>query len=579
MYWIAGVILILALGAGVILYLKLRPDEKKIIQLEKEGRLEEAVKEYLKLFEKKQITNNGLWRLIKLYIKMGKKDEAIDKLKYVLVNKRLPDRVKLTDAKNKLAFLLYDEMRDEEALSILLEIFNEGKYIPDILLKIGKIAYSQRDYSNARKFLNRYTNIVKKDDEALVLNAMSFIHLNEFKKSISIFKTLLKNEEKKHLYYFYLGMCYLWLHYFDQSYENFELAIQNGIKSNNLINSLRGEFIYNLYNLEPFRAKKNLEKAVEFILSNSTELEDDLRNLSIIDRVIMNLFYDTYDSENKPYDSIELNHMLDSAKVEDPEFFSDLRKELDKIITKEKEIEEKTKKKPQKSRTVKTYKEREKEKEIEEKKKTFKGISKIKEFYGIDKTKILIRWIDIGFPKYFLTNEYVLNRAEKFDTEKIFNINTRDFDFDEDDENDLMETPHIDNLMNVNKEITMKIARKVLEKLGLDIQDEVYVDEKANMDLADGIDFVTEKTNEITDETKKIFVAFRRWKSDNIGDFAVKSIYDTIKLINFDMGLFIAPAKLSREAKNFLKKHKSLRFIGRNQLEKILESVNSVNIT
>lgn len=578
MYWIAGLILIIALGTGLIIYVKLKPNEKKIIQLEKEGKFKEAISEYVKLFEKQQITNYGLWRLIKLYVKIDKKNEAIDKLKHVLANKRLPDSVKTIDAKNKLAFLLYDEIRDEEALTVLLEIFNEGKYIPDVLLKIGKIAYSQRDYGNARKFLNRYTNIVKKDDNALVLTAMAFIHLDEYKKSISIFKNLLKNEDKKHLYYFYLGICYLWIHYFDQSFENFDLSIEAGIKSNHLINALRGEFIYNLYDLELFRAKENLNKAVNMILSNSSDLVEDLRDLSIIDRIIMDLFYDAYDSENKPYDLFELNRMLESVKIEDDEFLSVLKDEIKKSVEKP-QNENKKDNKNKKKRTVKTYKEREKEKEIEEKKKNFKGITKIKEFYGVDRTKLLIKWIELGFPKHLITDEYNLSRAEKFDTESIFNVETRDFDFDEEEnESDLVETPHIDNLMIVNKDITMKIAKQVLEKLGMLIQDAIYVDEKANMNLADGIDFVTERTNEVTDETKKIFVAFRRWKSENIGDFAIKSIYDTIRLINFDMGLFIAPAKLSQEAKNFLKKHKSLSFIGKSQLEKILESINSLNI-
>ncbi len=545
MQWIL-IILLLVAGASIGLYfIKFRPNEKKIHKLEEEGSYEDAIVEYSRLFDKKRLSNNGLWRLINLYIKTGRRKKAIDKLKYSLKYKKLPEEVQPIDVKIKLATLLYNEKLDEEALRLLLEIYKEGDYVPEILLKIGTIAYSQKNYTNAKRFLLKYVDIVQKDEEALCMCAFALMNLNDIKQVISIFSNLTEIAPKKARYYFYAAICYLMINNFEKAKDFFNKAIEQGLPKDKLLNSFRGKLICNIVDKNFEEATENIDNIISLSLSSEID-SNELKQRVAVDKAILFLFIN--DADNKMFVANELANAVDNISLKDNDFKANLIKTL-----KEEDISQNNGKS-----------------QITE---NIRGFENLTLSYPEKKIKLLIRWIEIGFPKEDITFDFILTRADKFDIDSIFASFNSQSTGEEEKTKQTVTSPLVDRLMGVSKQTIVNTARKILDKMGLKIIDEIYVDEDSNMNLGDGVDFIAE---EKSIDRFKYFVAFRRWNSDNIGEFALRSIVDTIKIIKFDRGIFIAPGKLSKEAMAFLDKHQNIRFIGRTQLEKLLGSIEEL---
>ncbi|MFW5800294.1 MAG: restriction endonuclease [Spirochaetota bacterium] len=570
MYWIFT-ILIIAAAIGIFIYIRNRPNEKKIQVLEEEGSLEDAIYEYTKLFEKNKLSSIGLWRLINLYIKTGRRSKAISKLRYAMDTKKLPENIRILDAKIKLASLLYEEKKDKEALPLLLDIYNEGEYVPDILKKIGSIAYSQGDYENTKKFLNKYIDIVEKDEEAINMCASSHIKLGEIKQAVKLYNTLTNLDNTKARYYFFLALSYLFVYNFEKANENFSKSLEIGIYENRYITALRGQFIYELINKNFEKAINILEKIEPMSTSVETGGSPQTKERIIVDKALLYLCVD--DIENKPYMIRELSKNLKDVKLDD----SDFKKDLIKLLKKDNEIHipqynsetsnnsnfNNNKNQDDKSSEVNTE-------ESEE----IKGKDIVYQNYPKPIAEIILKWIVIGFSTKELSDDIELSRDEEFEIKDIFKEKINE---ETENNNDTIETPLIDKLMGLtSKQTVTNIARKVLDKLGLNAIDEIFVDEENNMNLGDGVDFIAE---EKSIDKEKYFVAFRRWNSDNIGDFAIKSVADTKKIIQFDKGIFIAPGKLSNEAMAFLDTNQNIRFIGKKHLEKLLDKIELNELT
>lgn len=543
MQWILT-ILILASAGGILLFLKFKPNEKRIIELEEEGKYEDAILEYEKLFENKQISNEGLWRLTNLLIETGRRKNAITKLKYMLSNNKSPENIREMDIKIQLATLLYEEKRDKEALPILIEIYKDGDYVPDILHKIGTIAYSQNDYENARKFLLKYVDIVEKDEEALYLTASALVNTDNMKQAINYLSNLAELESNKERYFYYLGVAYLRIHDFKNAKINFLKALELGAAAEKLVNSMRGLFICFLVEKNYEKAKKHFDSASSLSISASVDIEK-LKEKVYIDRALLYIFID--DIDNKPFMSKELAKVIDNMNLEDDEFKNNLINSL------RSEEAHSIPENPQSSNE---------DKELS-------GENLVYDNYPKTKADLLLKWCKYGFDKDFISGDVELERDDEFEIKDVFKKQLPKNE--EENEDKPLKTPLIEELMGTSKQIITETARKILNKLGLQIIDEIYVDEDKNMDLGDGIDFIAEEKSA---ERTKYFVAFRRWNSDNIGEFSVRSIADTIKIINFTKGIFIAPGKLSNEAMAFLDQHKNIRFIGKRQLEKLLQKVD-----
>ncbi len=545
MFWVFT-LLFLAAAGGLLLFLRNRPNEKKIEQMVEEGNFEDAILEYSKLFDKRRLSKEGLWNLINLYIKTGRRKNAIKKLKYMLSNKLIPDNVQETDVKIKLASLLYDNKQDQEALNMLLEIYNSGEYVPEILKKIGTIAYSQNDYINAKKFLLKYIDIVQNDEEALELTSSALIYLGDIKQAINLYSNLTNIENKKYRHYYHLALCYLSILDFNKAFENFQKAIELGATSDNLINSYRGEFFCNIALKNFDQAVNNLDSAFSLILSPSIE-DPELKDKIFVDKSLLYIFVG--DIENKPYMINEMKNIVQGLDLSD----ENLKTEIIRLLKKDDSHYQ-----PNDSNTKEEINIKEENQ--------LNGKDLLLKNYPEDKVNVFIRWIEIGFPEEFITSDYNIERSDKFETKEMF----ENYSNKEDTEKQI-QTPNIDKVMNTSKMKLSKIVKKVLNKIGLNIIDEIYVDEDSKMNLGDGIDFIAE---EQSIEKNKYFIAFRRWNSDSIGDFAIRSIADTLKVIKFDKGIFIAPGKLSKESMAFLDKNQHIRFIGKRQLEKLLAAID-----
>ncbi len=529
-------IFFLLIGLLIFFFIKSRISEEEYIIddfidsieiLEKEYKFEEAIN---KLNEKINISGNEnnieyLWRLLLLYEKTKNYNQAVKIAEKIIEIDNYDENITQYDVNLKLAILYYLINKDEEAFKILIELNKTYQNDVTVLVYLGLLAVGQKNFDATLHFLKKASKIEQKDFRLFFAKSVSHSMKNEFKLAKDNIETaiFLKENSKDIVMSIILALDLYFIKEYKKA-ENILLSlIENNIKDKKLkilIHRLLGNiYIFKSEENLSYAGKDFIDKAFNFVDETMPEYKEILKDVL------------SYYIKNK--------------------LFKKTIKTFNTLIEKENNTSE-----------------REKIKSMIEK------VNKLLNLQSVERNRDyfnLLEYCDQNHKNLF--SKELIWELSNLKRKKKFNLEDYLKDVEIDTVNDYPETGNYqltEKIFEYEKETFIKTAKAVISKLGFEIQDENYISDEVQFTNGDGIDCIS---NSKKNKAKKYIIQFRRWDTENIGEFVLKNLEDLVKVYNFDKGLFITTGRLSDEAVNFIEKSQLINVIQKSQLEHLLQGI------
>ncbi|MDH5680414.1 MAG: hypothetical protein OEZ36_02415, partial [Spirochaetota bacterium] len=172
-------------------------------ELEKEGKLEEAVNEYEKALSNES-DEEVLWRLANVHEKMGKINPAIFRLKEIVKRRMYTDDVTEYKVLIKLGILLFKKNKDEESFETFLKLYKGHKQDPLILQYLIVISLGQRRCDVASALLKDLLKVDDSEPNTFFLLGICFYEREEYNQAKLMFEEASRRSETDDWRYKYL---------------------------------------------------------------------------------------------------------------------------------------------------------------------------------------------------------------------------------------------------------------------------------------------------------------------------------------------------------------------------------------
>ncbi len=521
---IIGIIIVIALASVVIWILSNRDKilEEMPTQADSGESPSSFDDELIQRFQQDDLSVFELWKLTQHFETKKQFNNAAQALSRILERKQYPKDVTEVQVRERLAVDLFKLNQDQDALIHLLDILDEDSNNLNSLFYVGLICLGQRQYKLAIPYLERALSLNRNDSQIHMMLAFAYTGLEEYHRSKVHLERLLFLQEVLNVEQMYaLGIT--------------ELLMQSPKKAFTIFHELAGKELTDGLHHRTIRGMafamlldNNLPRAEDYF-STALDKAKGMGNHELIqmghqDMLIISYLQHKYEKA------------LEWSKQEIP-VPNDQQKELQEYLVSKVTPGGKTGDSSMSDRALENW------------------TNDWKDMVVNKHTVLQI----VGFKRAAKVNipEYItelrleqLNKKQETSSRESY--------------------PLCDELLHQSKDEFLKIARKILEKLGLIIREEIYHQQDLLFSEGDGIDFVCESK---TKRDERYMVQLRRWNTSLIGDFVMKNLQDSVSMYNMDKGLFITTGELNKEAINYIEKTKTINVIPRKQLEFLLNGL------